>query len=167
MDWNAWGKAIHQNAVEHGFWDTKRELEETMVLFHCELSEAIEELRKGNPDIYQNKDGKWEGTYVELADCAIRILDFLAQQGENAEPDYSNHAKLPEMPIIEAIMRCHSHIGCAYDYRFDESTMFKMLRIALGDIVRMLERAGYSIEQVIADKHEYNRGRAYKHGKKF
>ena len=40
-------KEIHQNAVEHGWWDEPRTFGEIVALCHSELSEALEELRVG------------------------------------------------------------------------------------------------------------------------
>jgi len=46
MDLNALAKEIHQNAVDHGWWDNKRSFCEIIDLCHSELSEALEE--RGN-----------------------------------------------------------------------------------------------------------------------
>lgn len=81
---NEWTCEIHNNAVEHGWWEEDRPFPEVVALCHSELSEALEEERNGKELIYI-KDGKPEGAAVELMDCVIRILDYLGHEGVNAE----------------------------------------------------------------------------------
>lgn len=72
---NKWRDEIHQNAVNHGWWEEDRSFAETVALCHSELSEALEEDR-ADRDLIYIKDGKPEGIAVEMADCLIRILDW-------------------------------------------------------------------------------------------
>lgn len=57
---------IHQNAVDHGWWDTTRPIPELLCLIHSEVSEALE--------AYRNRD--FTNFNEELADIAIRLFDM-------------------------------------------------------------------------------------------
>ena len=104
-------KEIHENAVQHGWWDTKRDPRETIALIHSEWSEALEEARAGRPLVYrvcvECDEGpcevepdvatacgfdpakhKPEGIAAEIIDGCIRILDYFGSvEGELTEED--------------------------------------------------------------------------------
>ena len=87
MKLNDLAKSIHENAVEHGWWDEDRKFPEIVALIHSEVSEALEEYRNGHrPDeVYCGEGGKPEGIPVELADAIIRILDYCAHEAIDIE----------------------------------------------------------------------------------
>ena len=100
---------IHKNAVNHGWWDEERSFGDIIALCHSELSEALEEYRKGatpfnvyficqkdyncglyepgqvNPECQDCLQHKPEGIPTELADTIIRILDYCGKEGIDIE----------------------------------------------------------------------------------
>ena len=71
--------AVHQNAVNHGWWDDPREDGTVLALVHAEVSECLEALREGNPPDKQCPG--FSQAEVELADVVIRIMDFCERKG--------------------------------------------------------------------------------------
>lgn len=80
--------AIHRNAVDHGWWEGRdisspETIASCLCLVHSEISEALEEVRKG-PEFLQvceGEEGKPEGCIVEMADAVIRLFDLAGAMG--------------------------------------------------------------------------------------
>ena len=70
---------VHENAVQHGWWEKYRNDGELIALMHSELSEALEALRNGNPK--DDKLPEFLNVEVELADVIIRIMDAAKERG--------------------------------------------------------------------------------------
>jgi NTP pyrophosphatase (non-canonical NTP hydrolase) len=57
---------IHQNAIDHGWWETQGSVPELLCLIHAETSEALEAYRIDDR----------ENLAEELADIVIRVFDM-------------------------------------------------------------------------------------------
>lgn len=109
MNLNELAKDVHQNAVNHGWWEKEREVGSLLMLMVTELAEVMEEHRNGHKpnELYfkcekdydcglyepngENKEcegcpkHKPEGMPTELADVIIRILDYCGKEGIDIE----------------------------------------------------------------------------------
>ena len=76
---NVLAEEVFQIAKEHGWWEGQRNNGELIALMHSELSEALENLRHGEPPSDHIPDFK--GIEEEFADVIIRILDMSHARG--------------------------------------------------------------------------------------
>lgn len=74
---------IHDNAIEHGWYDEPRTFGDMIALCHSELSEALEDFRNDRKTkaIWKDEKGKPCGIPTELADVIIRVLDMCGYYG--------------------------------------------------------------------------------------
>lgn len=90
MDIKSLIEESHRIATEKG-WNPNNEprpIPELLVLIHSEVSEALEEYRKGHAIktiYYTGVDDKPEGFPVEIADVVIRIADLCGQYSIDLE----------------------------------------------------------------------------------
>lgn len=202
MKMNKFAAEVHQNAVEHGWWDEERSFGEIIALCHSELSEALEEYRAKRPMVYfvvEMDDGKGgtylairediiseedfagekpEGIAVELADCIIRILDWFGKEEMSADDLMAEAKKLMmcDVPariyassLGDCIARWHLLLSLAYSCWCRASgTYASALRMALCicEIQKWAKDNGVDMEKILDIKHEYNKGRPYRHGGK-
>ena len=151
-DLNAMIPAIHQNAVDHGWWEGDRSFWEIYSLFHSELSEALEEYRNGEPVIYCNQrggdwcpnccgdacavaeaEGEGLGDRIAVLHCALSVAWLQKKTGGNAAADY------------------------------DELTL---LSAAVKEIAAYTALHGHELPVIVTIKHAFNVTRSYKHGGK-
>lgn len=189
MELNKFVQDVHQNAVEHGWWEEERSFGEIVALCHSELSEALEEFRAKRPMVYCEgmgvnaaclddkcggleclncfNDRKPEGIAVELADCAIRIMDWFGKEGFDFEEEFRKSHKdgIVDMDgsFGEIITELHSTL--TYAYETDNVRAFYMALCVTG-IMKWAEKNDVDMEGILRVKHEYNKSRPYRHGGK-
>ena len=188
-------KEVHKNAVAHGWWDGRRKDPEINALIHSEWSEALEEARAGRPLVYRicvdcddgpcdvepdtvtacgfkAADHKPEGIAVELIDGCIRIFDYLGwRDTKTVEVDGS--------PATVESLYSESNVG---KVRYDAPELIARLHLLTAKAMKdgsewLLEAAALAMSWVkkqgldplalLLEKHEFNKTRPYKHGKKF
>ena len=204
MNINEFSKEVHQNAVDHGFWDEDHDITETIALIHSEWSEALEEYRSGRPMVWYavnadcqmcgnrpvmydeicemnncDEGHKPEGVAVELLDGCIRILDLFGKYGrlcnsssvaEMMQKIKANNPKLnKDTPLPMLVSALHSFTARAGDKAIvatSKAMAFNSLEAAIGMAFFWISENGVDPEALMVRKHEFNKSRPYKHGKK-
>lgn len=191
---NELAKAIHQNAVDHGWWEEERSIAEIIALCHSELSEALEEYRSGMPMVYQNckvalSDGEegleaicapedcdntWgecadccekpEGVVVELADCVIRILDYCLRRSIDIETALKSRRAGNDTYSLPELV-AECHYLLSLAYKDAEPRSLYFAE-CINLIQFWCNENGGDLEEAIVIKHEYNKSRPYRHGGK-
>ena len=123
---------------------------------------------------------KPEGIAVELIDGCIRILDYMGELNAEFSKDdmpyhvhqlytYNNIKKVPEsLPELVAVLHIYtsmSIMGRSY-HDLNIPDVFKLIE-AMAAAMSWVAKQGLDPLAILLEKHEYNKGRPYKHGKKF
>lgn len=133
-------KDAHENAIEHGFWDNPPEFGTSIALIHSELSEALEERRSGNPNI-------WFACIPTDVFAGCRNMTHCESEKGN--------------------LGCvKTEAGCTYKHEKPEGVAVE-LADAVIRIADLCGQMGIELEAVIKEKMAYNKSRPYKHGKGF
>lgn len=160
-------KDIHTNAVNKGWWDEHRSWKETRILIASEIAELLEAFRNNEQD--KNCDKPIKLTYLEeeLADIIIRVLDYIPTLivYEKYTPPIVYTGTITNNAAINLdtlMANLYSHHETDDKYYFAQK-----LTYFIGHVVSIANHYNINIWEAIKIKHEYNKTREYKHGKKF
>lgn len=169
MNYNELAKEIHENAVQHGWWQNLPDYRTMECLLHSEISEAFEEYRAGRPDVWCADDGKPEGIAVELVDCAIRLLDYVGRCRVDIQSEYDAFVATKGSAYpCDIVTLCHMLHGCVTGIcvSCELDINIKAVVIMLYMIRDYCDQHNIDFEDVLRLKHEYNKTRPYRHGGK-
>jgi len=172
-------KQAHAIAKEKGWWDKPRDWPEICCLIHSELSEALEEYRRGR-DVTEiryeaafGKPLKPLGFPIELADAVIRMMDWMECHGASLsyveDPLEVLRDEVPSQEflwedkpptVMDLLDCCHAalHASCWPN--------LKRVKLCLTSVQLTIETLNIDIEEAIKVKMAYNRQRSYRHGGK-
>lgn len=161
-------KNVHQNAIDHGFWDEDRPLGETFALIHSELSEALEEYRAGRPNVRYGEGGKPEGICVELIDAAIRMMDFMGSLKGSCDFEFSYiYEPADRKNIPDKINTFHTWLADIYTLMEGHAENDLNLYLFVNGLMDYVHDLGEDPEKLLLEKHEFNKLRPWKHNKLF
>lgn len=136
MTINELAREIHQNAVEHGWWEEDRSFGEIVALCHSELSEALEEYRAGRPVEWRECTSK-DHDYKDVLWCGHESTTGCYSFGKECESRLDKPEGIA-VEMADCIIRILDWCG----------------------------KEGVDIERIILEKHGYNKTRPYRHGGK-
>lgn len=164
VNWLALQTEIHSDNVKAGWWDNPRSISTLCNLFHSELSEAMEGIRKNLPD---DKLPHHEMFKVEIADYVIRVLDYLGSVNYDWYPmtDFTTTSDRNEF-----INHLHNSVSC-FSIHNDNDYLSFSLQLCLNHA----DSEGWSLIAIMDEKCQFNRtredhkreNRQLENGKKF
>lgn len=157
LDLNQFAKEVYENSVNHGFWEDAS-IDRQIALIHTEWSEAVQSDRKG---------GCAEDVCTEMIDGVLRLLDCCGGYGIFLKFDEEPAAGKAQ-PIEFTANHLHYLTTQMRFQGFDKSAVTSMYASdAVWTVFCFVMARGLDPEQVLVKKHEYNRSRPYKHGRRY
>lgn len=174
MNYNKLAEEAHENAVKHGFWETKVSNEHCLMLVITEIAEMVEAdrvSRKANTAAYNEMPNKQIGfeRFIkntledEMADIVIRLADLAGALGVNFDKMlpcryYRAYSKFSFTENAFALSKglCRDSIGIE-----------KRIQFGLEYVTKWAKSINIDLDWHIDEKMKYNATRPLKHGKAY
>lgn len=188
---NKLSQEIHENAVNHGFWEDKPTIEHCLMLVVTEIAEMVEADRKGNsiniaqerrPDgrntLHDNfrqvveNAGDFNTTFEalikntvedEMADVAIRLLDLAGSLGM----DFDKMAEMRYHRSFDRFTFTENAFALTKGLCRETISIFKRIHFGLFYVEQWAKSRDIMLQWHIRQKMRYNAARPNKHGKKY
>jgi NTP pyrophosphatase (non-canonical NTP hydrolase) len=172
-DLNKLRDRAYKCACDHGFHENKLSNEHYLMLIITEISEAVNADRKNiHADIYEygrcDFSKKAFETFIkdsvedELADVAIRLLDFAGARNVEYNLEYSFYFIDPKKTFCENCFRLCQEITSE-----NYSDIGELIQYVLKDVLVFSKLYGIDLLKFVDLKMKYNELRPYKNGKKY
>jgi NTP pyrophosphatase (non-canonical NTP hydrolase) len=157
---------VHRNAVEHGWYDDKTCHDTKMALVVGEVIETMDAIANNRADDRCDKGIDLTNLEEEIADVYLRTLDYIGHLRYASFVRYDDPVIRERIQflfkgksdgamigtLIKSIVRNFGS-GTGYDYILAMVEEYAIIK-------------GVDLERAVMVKHEYNKGRAYRHGNK-
>ena len=149
---------IHQQNKEMGLWDEPRSRATLVNLFHSELSEAVEGLRKNLMDDHLPEYPMWQ---VEIADFVIRVLDYLGSENFQWDLSQLNDDSVSVEDEMTLIAQMHDGVSCFFSSFYSSGYSDDVdLAEDAWNCFCYFDRKEIPLLKIIEEKVAYNRTRA-------
>lgn len=184
IDFNSFAKQIHKNAKNKGFYDQEPNMGERFMLLVSELGEAIEAHRKGRfakLETFEAAYKKSRDLFVdhftldikdsfedEIADVAIRLLDYCAFIGEEISDGKIADLSPVKVPdnVGEALFEMVGSLRWIY-LAADPITRSDEIHGFLAMVLSFCEKNNIDLCRHMELKTNYNKTRERLHGKNY
>lgn len=174
MNYNDFARKSHENAVNHGFWESRLSNEHCLCLVITEISEAVEADRKGNHadfDEYTNMPNKQIGferfiknsVEDELSDVAIRLADLAGALGI----DFTKMQPCRYFRAFGKFSFTENAFALCKGLSRDKICIEKRVLFGLNYVFNWACHNGIDLAAFIEAKMKYNAMRPIRHGKKY
>lgn len=174
MNYNKLAEEAHENAVKHGFWETKVSNEHCLMLVITEIGEMVEAhrvSRKANIAAYNVMPNKQIGfeRYIkntmedEMADIVIRLADLAGALGI----DFTKMQPCRYYRAYSKFSFTENAYALCKGLTKDAIGIEKRIQFGLDFVTKWAQELNIELALFVAQKMRYNVMRPYRNGKQY
>ena len=174
MNYNKLAEEAHENAVKHGFWETKVSNEHCLMLVITEIAEMVEAhrvSRKAKTAAYNDMPNKQIGfeKFIkntmedEMADIVIRLADLAGALGV----DFTKMQPCRYYRAFSKFSFTENAFALCKGLSKDAIGIEKRIQFGLDFITKWAQELNIELAFFVAQKMRYNVMRPYRNGKQY